>query len=68
MTADEEYKAYEEKAKDLTGGLPPEFADYAMSVAYDRGHAYGYGQVLSILEGIVYDLEKVVKAYTKRIT
>lgn len=47
--------------------LPPEFVNYIESVAYDRGHSAGQGEVDSIAIGMISDLALVIRRYNIRM-
>ena len=58
---------YDEECESLTGDLPPEFAQYVLETAYERGHYAGHEEVLNYVRSISYGLKPVVDSYTKRI-
>jgi len=47
--------------------LPEEFRSAISYYAYEKGHAYGYEEVLSYLEQLVDALKPCVEKYTQRI-
>lgn len=63
MTAEEYYNNEEE----LLFEVPEEFCGPLAWMAYDRGHAYGYEEVLSHLQNYVDNLLPAIKAFRDRI-
>lgn len=47
--------------------LPEELRPVLSHMAYERGHAYGYAEVIGILGNLVNDLETAVLAYGSRM-
>lgn len=52
----EEYEAQQQEALE---GVHPVLANVLRMRAYDSGHSAGYGEVLGILQGLVYDFRDV---------
>lgn len=52
----EEYNAQEDEALE---GFHPKLAIVLRMQAYDRGHSSGHGEVLGILQGLVYEFREV---------
>lgn len=63
MTADE----YHEKEKKILEYLPKELQSYFSYEAYERGHAYGYEEVLLILRNSVEGFKQPFEQYKERI-
>ena len=59
---------FDVKAEELLRDIPDEFRNTLNYMAYERGHASGYEEVLNILSGLVYDLKAPIEQYTRRIT
>ena len=61
---------YETNAAELftQHNIPMELRAALSYQAYERGHAYGYNNVYSILEDLVYALEKPLQKLQKRLT
>lgn len=62
MTAEE----YCETKNDMLKNVPKEFRAVLDSMAYEQDHAYGRGEVLVILEGLVMDLSNVINNFGER--
>ena len=59
---------FDVKTEELLRDIPEEFRNTLNYMAYERGHAYGYDEVLNILYELVYNLKKPIETYTRRIT
>ncbi len=59
--------SYDAALDNLLQGLPAEFHEFVSSQAYERGHSSGFDECLNIATDLVYDLEKAINAYNKRI-
>lgn len=59
---------FEARESELLARLPEDFRSTISYMAYERGHAYGYNEVLGHVESLVYDLLPAIEAYTARIT
>jgi hypothetical protein len=59
---------FDVKAEELLRDIPDEFRSILNYMAYERGHAYGYDEVLNILDELVYKFKEPIEQYTQRIT
>jgi len=59
--------SYNHEMEKMVSCLPPEFQQYVHAESYERGHASGYEECLSIAHGLVHDLSDVISRYTTRI-
>jgi hypothetical protein len=59
---------FDVKAEELLRDIPDEFRSILNYMAYERGHAYGYDEVLNILDELVYKFKEPIEKYTWRIT
>jgi hypothetical protein len=50
---------YEQELKERLVGVHPVLASALRSVAWDRGHAYGYSEVILILDNLKEDFAEV---------
>jgi hypothetical protein len=62
MTLDE----FNTRQDEILARLPEELRPAVSHMAYERGHAYGYQEVLIHLEDLVAGLEAPVRAYGDR--
>lgn len=63
MTEEEFYS----KEAEILERLPEELRPTISYMAYERGHAYGYEEVLGYVQSLVVDLEKPLYEYAARI-
>lgn len=57
---------YRREMDEATEGLPDEFKTWVEGEAYDRGHAYGLEEVVSVARGMAYGLKRAVEQYERR--
>lgn len=59
---------FNQKEQQILRDIPVQFHDYFSQLAYKRGHAYGYNEVLNHLEDYICGFMKALKEYddTKR--
>lgn len=62
-----EAEFYAEQADELSD-LPPDFHGFISSYAWERGHAYGYEEVLGHVRDLTFGLRTPIITYTTRIT
>jgi hypothetical protein len=60
-------KQFRDKQKVLLSGIPEEFRGMVAYNAWDRGHSYGYDEVLIHVSNYVEDLKKPIAAFEARI-
>lgn len=64
MTAEE----FSAKQSELLNRVPFEVRGALSYMAWERGHAYGYNEVLIVLSNLVSDLEEPLRNLEKRLT
>jgi len=60
-------KEFNAKQEEVLRDLPVEFQHYVIGDAYERGHSYGYEEVLAIMWSMAAGLKPVIASYTARI-
>jgi hypothetical protein len=63
MTNDE----YIKKSDEILLQVPIEFRSVLDYMAYEKGHAFGYDEVIGILEGLVNSLSPAIVEFETRI-
>ncbi len=63
MTSEE----YLEREERILSRVPEEFRSTLSCIAYERGHAYGYNEVLGHVYELVHDLLPAIEAFETRI-
>lgn len=58
---------YEKELESLLDSIPTPFHSFVKSQAYEIGHSCGYEEVLSLAQGIVFDLRPAIEAYAKNL-
>jgi len=60
-------KEFETKQAELLSSIPKEFHKAMNHIAWEQGHAYGYNEVLLILNDMVYAFKEPCKEFENRI-
>jgi hypothetical protein len=63
MTEQEYIKTKEE----ILSEVPPEFHTPMGIISWEKGHSYGYDEVILLLRNLVYEFKPYIKKYAERI-